>query len=93
MVLIGLPLTEEATRRGGLRAISCQAEKQHERKDTHRKPPLPSLRVAEVIGRILQTPIIHILPLMLSIRSCTYCRPMHVTVWRQLGRNLFDKVL
>ncbi|BBE20660.1 hypothetical protein AQPE_4854 [Aquipluma nitroreducens] len=38
-----------------MRAISCQAEKQHERKDAHRKPLLPDLRVAEVIGRILVT--------------------------------------
>jgi hypothetical protein len=28
---------------GGLRAISCQAEKQLGRKDAHRKPPLPHL--------------------------------------------------
>jgi hypothetical protein len=37
------PTTEEATRRGGLRAISCQAEKQLGRKDAHRKPVLPHL--------------------------------------------------
>jgi hypothetical protein len=36
-----LHTTYEATRRGGLRAISCQTEKQPERKDAHRKPPLP----------------------------------------------------
>jgi hypothetical protein len=35
-------------RRGGLRAISCQAEKQFERKDAHRKPLLPTLGVADV---------------------------------------------
>jgi hypothetical protein len=35
---------------GGLRAIFCQAEKLHERKDAHRKPPLPDLRVADVSG-------------------------------------------
>ena len=29
--------------RGGLREISCQAEKQPERKDAHRKPLLPNL--------------------------------------------------
>jgi len=28
--------------------ISCQAEKQPERKDTHRKPLLPHLRIADV---------------------------------------------
>ena len=39
-----------ATRRGGLRAISCQADKLPERKDTHRKPLLPPLRVADVMG-------------------------------------------
>jgi len=37
------PLTLEATRRGGLRGISCQADKMLERKDTHRKPLLPNL--------------------------------------------------
>jgi len=41
--LIALATTEEATRRIGLRAISCQAEKQPGRKDAHRKPPLPHL--------------------------------------------------
>jgi hypothetical protein len=35
--------TVEATRRGGLRGISCQAEKQSGRKDVHRKPLLPTL--------------------------------------------------
>jgi len=29
--------------------ISCQDEKQPERKDTHRKPLLPHLRVADVL--------------------------------------------
>src|SRR5659263_613984 len=35
--------SRHTTRRGGLRAISCQAETQPERKDTHRKPLLPHL--------------------------------------------------
>jgi len=38
---------------GGLRAIFCQADKLHERKDTHRKPPLPHLRVADVVAECL----------------------------------------
>ena len=33
VIFLGLQVTLEATRRGGLRAISCQAEKPHERKD------------------------------------------------------------
>ncbi len=37
------PTTEEACGRDGLRAISCQAEKQPGRKDTHRNPVLPDL--------------------------------------------------
>ncbi len=32
---------------------SCQAEKQFERKDAHRKPLLPTLRVAEVMASYL----------------------------------------
>lgn len=35
--------TQEATCRGGLRAITCQAEKQLVRNDAHREPPLPHL--------------------------------------------------
>jgi hypothetical protein len=35
-----------------LRAISCQAEKPTKRKDAHRKPLLPDLRVAEVSGSL-----------------------------------------
>ena len=38
----------EATRRSGLRVISCQAGKLLERKDTH-KTPLPQNSVADVI--------------------------------------------
>jgi len=38
-----LAVTEEACGRDGLRAISCQAEKQPERKDAHRNPVLPDL--------------------------------------------------
>ena len=34
----------------GLRAISAQADKLPERKDAHRKPLLPHLRVAEVVA-------------------------------------------
>jgi len=53
---VGRPYTcrqrMEATRRGGLRARTCQAEKQPERKDTHRKPLLPNLRVDEVMASI-----------------------------------------
>ena len=48
--------TFEATHRGGPdsyreRAISCQPEKLHERKDAHRKPPrvLGAGRVADVV--------------------------------------------
>ncbi len=41
--LLPLPTTFEAMCSKGLRAISCQAEKQPERKDTHRKTPLPHL--------------------------------------------------
>jgi len=41
--LLLLFITLEATRRGRLRAISCQAGKLPERKDTHRKPLLPHL--------------------------------------------------
>lgn len=42
----------EATRRGGLRARTCQAEIKNKRKESHRKPLLPNLRVAEVINRV-----------------------------------------
>jgi len=41
---------------GGLRAISCQAEKLLERKDTHRKPLLPHLRVADVMAELFFFP-------------------------------------
>jgi len=44
--------TSEAIRRYGFRAISCQAEKQPERKDVRRKPPLPNLRLADVSGSL-----------------------------------------
>jgi hypothetical protein len=43
----------EATRRGGLRARTCQTAVTNKRKESQRKPPLPDLRVAEVISRVL----------------------------------------
>jgi hypothetical protein len=42
----------EATRRGGLRARTCQTARKNKRKDAHRKPLLPNLRVADVIARL-----------------------------------------
>jgi hypothetical protein len=42
----------EATRRGGLRARTCQTAVTNKRKDNQRKPLLPNLRVAEVINRV-----------------------------------------
>lgn len=42
----------EATRRGGLRARTCQTARKNERKESHRKPLLPHLRVADVINRV-----------------------------------------
>lgn len=40
----------EATRRDGLRARTCQTARKTKRKESHRKPLLPDLRVADVIG-------------------------------------------
>jgi len=39
-------ITLETNPKDGLRAISCQAGKLPERKDIHRKPLLPHLRVS-----------------------------------------------
>lgn len=44
-----LPVTLEATRKGGLLTIFCQVGKLRKRKDTHQIPVLPNLRVADVI--------------------------------------------
>jgi len=46
-----LMLRLEATCRGGLRVVSCQAEKQPERKDSLRKPLPPNLRADDVMTR------------------------------------------
>jgi hypothetical protein len=43
VIFFRLQVTLEATCRGGIRVISCQAEKQTERKDAHRKPLPPTL--------------------------------------------------
>jgi hypothetical protein len=55
-----------------LRAISCQAEKQLERKDAHRKPLLPDLRVAEVRCWPSFPPLVYIsnIEYFVTLKSC-----------------------
>jgi hypothetical protein len=49
-MVIGFKITGNvgSTSIGGLRAISCLARKLPERKDAHRKPLLPNLRVTDI---------------------------------------------